>query len=222
MTAFNRVGVYTANAHTGLLMNILRKEWGFKGLESQDFIQGANYAVLKEYAMNGGTMTCNTGDSTMAAVSEKWDYWTVENVSKDTALLSAIKQAMTWQAYALANSNAMDGLRSHHPSGQRPHLVRQRPDRRTGRICGPDRAERCNVYQYGPQVQEQEELRRSYHELSEKTGAGTYLTALTAIASVVGFAFYMVNCGTNYFKSQGTNPSLPPASLCPLRHRYST
>ena len=109
MTAFNRVGVYTANAHTGLLMNILRKEWGFKGLESQDFIQGANYAVLKEYAMNGGTMTCNTGDSTMAAVSEKWDYWTVENVSKDTALLSAIKQAMTWQAYALANSNAMDG-----------------------------------------------------------------------------------------------------------------
>ena len=109
MTAFNRVGCYTANAHTGLLMNILRKEWGFQGLESQDFIQGANYAVLKEYALNGGTMTCNTGDSTMAAVSEKWPYWTVENVSKDTDLLSAIKQAMTWQAYALANSNAMDG-----------------------------------------------------------------------------------------------------------------
>lgn len=40
----------------------------------------------------------------------------------------------------------------------------------------------------------------------KKQGAGTYLTALTAIASVVGFAFYMVNCGTNYFKSQGTNP----------------
>ena len=109
MTAFNRVGCYTANAPTGLLMNLLRKEWGFQGLESQDFIQGANYAVLKEYALNGGTMTCNTGDSTMAAVSEKWDYWTVENVSKDTDLLSAIKQAMTWQAYALANSNAMDG-----------------------------------------------------------------------------------------------------------------
>ena len=32
----------------------------------------------------------------------------------------------------------------------------------------------------------------------KKQGAGTYLTALTAIASVVGFAFY--------FKSQGTNP----------------
>lgn len=40
----------------------------------------------------------------------------------------------------------------------------------------------------------------------KKQGAGTYLTALTTIASVVGFAFYMVNCGTNYFKSQGTNP----------------
>ena len=36
----------------------------------------------------------------------------------------------------------------------------------------------------------------------KKQGAGTYLTVLTTIASVVGFAFY----GTNYFKSQGTNP----------------
>ena len=35
MTAFNRVGITAANAHTGLLKNILRGEWGFKGLESQ-------------------------------------------------------------------------------------------------------------------------------------------------------------------------------------------
>ena len=47
----------------------------------------------------------------------------------------------------------------------------------------------------------------------KKQGAGTYLTALTAIASVVGFAFYMVNCGTNYFKSQGTNPIVTACTL---------
>ena len=29
-----------------------------------------NYAVLKEYALNGGTMTTFTGENTMAAVSE--------------------------------------------------------------------------------------------------------------------------------------------------------
>lgn len=112
MTAFNRVGITAANAHTGLLKNILRGEWGFKGLESQDFIMNPNYAVLKEYALNGGTMTTFTGENTMAAVSEKFAYWITENVGQDTELMSAIKQAMTWQAYALANSNAMDGMAS--------------------------------------------------------------------------------------------------------------
>lgn len=110
MTAFNRVGIYTANAHTGLMVDILREEWGFKGLISEDFIMSPNYAVLKEAVMNGVTMTCNTGDNAISAVSEKWAYWTVENVGKDEKMVSALKQAMTWQAYALANSNAMDGL----------------------------------------------------------------------------------------------------------------
>ncbi len=112
MTAFNRVGCLTANSHTGLMIDILREEWGYKGLISEDFIQSANYAVLKEAVLNGVTMTCNTGESTMAAVSEKWNYWTVDNVSKDETLLAALKQAMTWQNYALANSNALDGLSS--------------------------------------------------------------------------------------------------------------
>jgi beta-glucosidase len=109
MTAYNRVGVYTDNSHTGLLINILRGEWGFKGLMSEDFIMDANYVCLKEAVLNGVTMSCNTGDNTMAAVSEKYSYWTVENVGKDAQLMAALKQAMTYQAYALANSNAMDG-----------------------------------------------------------------------------------------------------------------
>ncbi len=109
MTAYNRVGVYTDNSHTGLLINILRGEWGFKGLMSEDFIMDANYVCLKEAVLNGVTMSCNTGDNTMAAITEKYGYWTVENVGKDARLLTALKQAMTYQAYALANSNAMDG-----------------------------------------------------------------------------------------------------------------
>ena len=110
MTAFNRVGIITANAHTGLMVGILREEWGYKGLISEDFIMSANYTVLKEAVLNGVTMTCNTGENSMEAVSGKWTYWTVENVSKDAKLMAALKQAMTWQNYALANSNAMDGL----------------------------------------------------------------------------------------------------------------
>ena len=112
MTTFNRIGCTAGNAHYGLLMNILRKEWGFQGLISEDFIQDANYAVLKEAAHCGVTMTCNTGDSTMEAVSAKWAYWTLDNVSKDAELMQNLKNDMTWQNYAIANSNAMDGLNS--------------------------------------------------------------------------------------------------------------
>jgi beta-glucosidase len=112
MTAFNRVGIITANAHTGLQMNILHNEWGFTGLVSEDFIMDANYVVLKEAVLNGVTMSCNTGDNTMEAVSEKYSYWTVDNVKNDPDLTAALKQDMTWQAYALANSNAMDGYSS--------------------------------------------------------------------------------------------------------------
>ena len=48
----------------------------------------------------------------MAAVSAKWDYWTRENVSQDAELMQDLKNDMTWQNYAIANSNAMDGLNS--------------------------------------------------------------------------------------------------------------
>ncbi len=54
--------------------------------------------------MNGVTMSCNTGDNTMAAVSEKYPFWTVEAVSQDTTMMTALKQAMKYQNYALANS----------------------------------------------------------------------------------------------------------------------
>lgn len=110
MTTFNRVGCTAGNAHYGLLMNILRNEWGFSGLMSEDFIQDANYSVLKEAVTCGVTMTCNTGDNKISAVSAKWPYWTVKAVSQDAEMLQSLKNVMLWQNYALANSNAMDGI----------------------------------------------------------------------------------------------------------------
>ena len=110
MTTYNRVGCVTSNAHTGLLLNILHKEWGFKGLMSEDFIQDPAYTKIRMAVHNGVTMTCNTGDNTMAAVEAVWPYWSVENVSQSEELLTDLKQAMLYQNYALANSNAMDGM----------------------------------------------------------------------------------------------------------------
>lgn len=110
MTTYNRVGCVTSNAHTGLLLNILHKEWGFKGLMSEDFIQDPAYTKIHMAVHNGVTMTCNTGDNTMAAVEAVWPYWSVENASQSEELLTDLKQAMLYQNYALANSNAMDGM----------------------------------------------------------------------------------------------------------------
>lgn len=110
MTTYNRVGCVTSNAHTGLLLNILHKEWGFKGLMSEDFIQDPAYTKIHMAVHNGVTMTCNTGDNTMAAVEAVWPYWSVENASQSEELLTDLKQAMLYQNYALANSNAMEGM----------------------------------------------------------------------------------------------------------------
>lgn len=112
MTAYNRAGIYTDNAHPTLLKNIVRGEWGFKGLMSEDFIMDPSYVALKEAVINGVTMSCNTGESTMDAVSGYYAGWTVDNVKNDPTLTAALKQVMTWQAYAIANSNAMDGYTS--------------------------------------------------------------------------------------------------------------
>ncbi len=112
MSAYNRAGVYATNAHTGLMQGILRGEWGFKGLMSQDFIMDPIYASIEDSAMNGITMLTFTGDNSMTAVSSTFSEWTVENVSKDSALQAALKQNMLYQNYALANSNAMDGYNS--------------------------------------------------------------------------------------------------------------
>ena len=110
MTGFNRIGVVAVNAHTGLLMNILRKEWGFKGVLSQDFIMDTEYQNLPASAHNGVTMLTSTGNDSLDAVSRKWPEWNLKNVSKDAQLMSDLKRNMTWQNYAYANSNVMDGL----------------------------------------------------------------------------------------------------------------
>lgn len=112
MTAFNRAGVTAMNAYTGIMQNVLRNEWGFKGLISEDFIMDANYAVLKEGVMCGLTMTTFTGDDSLDAVAQTFSYWTEDNVSKDSRLQAALKQDLKYQLYAIANSNALDGLSS--------------------------------------------------------------------------------------------------------------
>ncbi len=112
MTAYNRAGLYTDNSHEGLQKNILHGEFGFYGLKSEDFIMDPNYVCLKEAVQNGVTMSCNTGDNTLDAVAGYYPAlsWNEETIGQDQTIQEALKWCMKMQNYALANSNAMDGL----------------------------------------------------------------------------------------------------------------
>ena len=112
MTAYNRAGVYTDNSHTGLIKNILHGEFGFYGLISEDFIMDPGYVCLKEAVQNGVTMSCNTGDNSLEAVAAYYPAagWDEATVGADATVQQALKEAMKMQNYAIANSNAMDGL----------------------------------------------------------------------------------------------------------------
>lgn len=112
MSGYNRIGVTSTNASTGLMLGILRNEWGFKGILSEDFIMDNEYQNLRAAAYNGVTMLTSTGDDSMDAVAKLWPYWTVDNVQQDTKLMKALHRNMKWQNYAYANSNAVDGLNS--------------------------------------------------------------------------------------------------------------
>lgn len=110
MTSYNRIGCTAGNAHYGILNNILRQEWGFTGIMTEDFITDPKYSVLKEAVYAGVTATCNNGEDSVDAVSQTWSYWNLEDVSKDETMLKAIQQDMKYVLYTVANSNAMDGM----------------------------------------------------------------------------------------------------------------
>ncbi|MFA6829835.1 MAG: glycoside hydrolase family 3 C-terminal domain-containing protein [Bacilli bacterium] len=119
MTTFSRIGVTPMNSHKGLTYNVLRKEWGFKGMLSTDMANNKAYFSPKECANVGVTMTTNTCDETKTldeVISDSknvlWSYWTVSQVEGDGDMEASVKECMLWQNYAIANSNAMNGMNS--------------------------------------------------------------------------------------------------------------
>ena len=105
MTSLSRCGITALNSHEGVMVDILRKEWGFKGLISTDAATNKYYFSVKELSHCGVTLTTMTNGD----ITGGWEYWTVENVSKDKGLMADVKQCMLYQNWAIANSNAMNG-----------------------------------------------------------------------------------------------------------------
>jgi len=109
MTAFNRIGCSNLNGHIGLMQNILRKEWGFKGLATTDMVNGQNYFLPGEAILGGLTMMAN-GRGADADLKAEWVMYEEENIKNDAKLNAALAENMHYQWYAYAQSNAMNGL----------------------------------------------------------------------------------------------------------------
>lgn len=105
MSSYNRIGAIAASANTGVMVDILRDEWGFRGYNVTDFTGVSPKAAPKESLLAGTTAFCGFGIQGI-------DYWTEDALMGDRDLLLAVKQNAHYTLYALANSAAMNGVNS--------------------------------------------------------------------------------------------------------------
>ncbi|MCD8307938.1 MAG: glycoside hydrolase family 3 C-terminal domain-containing protein [Clostridia bacterium] len=103
MTSYNRIGATVSSANKGVMVDILRNEWGFKGYNITDFTSVTLTAAPKESLLFGTCAFCgfgNTGGIT---------YWNASSLKKDSNLCAAIKLDIKYALYSLVNSAAVNG-----------------------------------------------------------------------------------------------------------------
>ncbi|OZG59780.1 beta-glucosidase [Bifidobacterium lemurum] len=105
MTSYNRIGAVASSANAAVMVNIMRGEWGFTGYNVTDFTSVSPHAAPKESILAGTTAFCGFGNMGVS-------YWDAETLSGDRDVLLAIQQDVKYALWALANSNAMNGVNS--------------------------------------------------------------------------------------------------------------
>lgn len=110
MIAFNRIGATNASHHVGMIQNIVRGEWGFKGLISTDMMNNYVYFNAESMVMAGITQVAdfaadnshiNLGEGGVDAV---WPHISLKTVSKDSNLVEQARENLKYQLYIFANS----------------------------------------------------------------------------------------------------------------------
>jgi len=104
MTSFNRLGLTASTAHGGAQINILRGEWGFKGINITDSSKGAHDFILTAESITNGTDlflsdTLRTSELSNMVIKEK-----------DGNILNWMKNANKNFYYAHSRSILINGL----------------------------------------------------------------------------------------------------------------
>ena len=95
MSSFNRIGSTWAGGHRALLTDLLRDEWGFKGMVITDFNTNANYMPADQMIRAGG-------DLNLCQDIQPGNNYTATQV---TAMRNATRNIL----YTVSRSNAMNG-----------------------------------------------------------------------------------------------------------------
>lgn len=101
MSSFNRIGTTWAGGSYELLTEVLRNEWGFRGMVITDFNLKPQYMPADQMIRAGGDLNLTHGGA---------DYQPTTATSARTATqISCMRSATKNILYTVANSNAMNG-----------------------------------------------------------------------------------------------------------------
>lgn len=102
MSSMNRVGGRWIGGHSGIMTNILRGEWGYKGfvITDQTSFPNFGYCDIREGLAAGNDLWLNTG----------WNMWNLTDNELTPAVQRQSRTALQRYLYAVVNSNAMNGI----------------------------------------------------------------------------------------------------------------
>ena len=106
MSSYNRIGAVPSSANYGVMVQILRDEWGFKGYNATDFTGVSLKASPKESILFGTTAFCGFG------VDGSVNYWSGDALKGDRDMMLAVKEDLHYILYSMANSAALNGVNS--------------------------------------------------------------------------------------------------------------
>lgn len=112
MSAYNRVGCVYSSACVGLMTEILRNEWGFKGYAISDAVGSrtlSRYADGPASVFAGLTAFDTTVEATYCGSSGSLNE---EAIISDPVLFESMRKACHYNLYAWVNSSAMNGYSS--------------------------------------------------------------------------------------------------------------
>lgn len=104
MTSFNRFGLTSSTAHYGAMTQILRNEWGFKGINITDSCKGCHDYMLTPESLTAGT------DQFLSDTTRASELTKLAIQGKDGNIVSWMKTANKHFYYAHSRSFLINGL----------------------------------------------------------------------------------------------------------------